>query len=485
MHILPAARTGLDVLGEHLGRSMTNAMPQMYENQRRQMSKEALENAFGQINPEEDFMTQLRKIAPTMLTTPGGAQAMEALLPLLGQRAQNKAYTDFLNSQRSGGGTGQQPGQAQQMPGQELPNSAQIQAAVAPPKPQAPTSEDYYRNPQAYASPESLFPERANELQETPEMSAAQVRDSTLDLMQASMAQGKPLSFPEAQNAIVQQNALIQQQNERIRNEKKNTKAANAELASGMVQRAQNSGLIKEPEDATVAEKLSLEARRLPDANQQWQFVRSGLRKFDDAKSRINTSADVAGPLTNLYRHGVGTYKGKSALISSVQPAIDEYKKYGLYDELRRDLSESLGLGPEDVETAIFPMDAKAKKEVSGIPRNPRNILNKFGEEPIVMKEMVFPGEGFEIEGKQFEDFKNHVEKILNDNPKINLVTLRGNLNQEKRYAWQDISKAIEQLAAEDRFIPDAIQEKQLGIIGHSPAPGLLELFKNFWTGTK
>src|SRR6185436_18079135 len=156
-----------------------------------------------------DFMTQLREIAPTLLTTPGGAQALSELAPLLSQRAQNKGFREFYEGEK-----------AKELASQQPQPSVQPSLLNQPQKPQAPSPEDYYRNPSAYASPESLYPERANEPQESPEMSAAQQRMKALELMNQAEKMGKPISFGEAQQSIAQQNALIQQQNQRIRAEK-------------------------------------------------------------------------------------------------------------------------------------------------------------------------------------------------------------------------------------------------------------------------
>lgn len=470
--ILPSARTGMDVLGEYLGKGMTNAMPQMYENQRRQMSKEALEHAFSQVNPDEDFMTQLRKIAPTMLTTPGGAQALSELAPLLGKRAQNTAFQKFYENEKAGQQT------SQQIPTPAFQEPAQAQKAIAP------SEEEYFRNPDAYASPESLYPEMPAGPQEQPEMSAAEQRMKALDLMNQSMEMGKPLSFPEAQNVISNQNALIQKQNERIRDSKEAQKGTNAALAANMVNRAKNANLIKDPEDSTVAEKLALQSKRMEDPNKQWEFVRSGLRKFDDNKQKIKRSADIAGPFANIYRKGKGTYQDKESLIRGAQPGIDAYKKYGLYDELRADLADSMGLGPDDIETAIFPPTKDERKELDTFPKN-QIKLNHEGEEPLVMRDQPFPGQEFRVQGNQYDALKGGIRSYLKNNKKANLVTMRGRLNQEKRYAWQDIQKAVGELVEEGDFIPDTIQEQQLTIMNSPPAPGLFERFKYFWKGTK
>lgn len=93
------------------------------------------------------------------------------------------------------------------------------------------------------------------------------------------------------------------------------------------------------------------------------------------------------------------------------------------------------------------------------------------------------------MEPAQYKEFKEGLADWIGKNNSkehpINLQTLRGNLNQGKRYAWQDISKAINELIAEQRFAPDPEQENQLAKINHAPIPGLLEIFDFWWKGKK
>ena len=473
--ILPTNRTPFEAITESIGQGLSQTLPQAAQER---SHRALLQQSFNQINPQGDFMEQLRSIAPNLLTVPGGSQALGELAPLLGKFAENKAYENFIKNKRSKQQVENLPFQnAQQMPDQQTSSKQQ--------KPQAPSEEDYYRNPQAYASPESLYPEMSTGPQEKPEMSIPEENAAALDLMDQAKITGKPISYPEALQFVQNQNQNIRNKNELIKRDKERQKEANSALTQGMVNRAKNSGLIKDPEDVTVAEKLALESKRLPDENQQWQYVRTGLRKFDENKSKIQRSADIAGPFANLWRKGLGTYQDKESLIRGIQPSIDEYKKYGLFDELRRDLSEYLGLGPEDTESAIFPLNKESQQYLSKIPNNPMSTKYLKGEEPLGFHEIKFPSEGFELPQEGFDTLKNQIFDVIKNNPKINLVSLRGQLNQKNRYAWQDITRAIEELANEGRFIPDLIQEKQLGIINKPPAPGILEAFRYILKGTK
>lgn len=469
--ILPGARGPWDLIGQSIGQNLSSTLPGAVQ---QGFNRGQLQSAFNSLNPQENFIEQLKTIAPTLLSTPGGAQALGELAPVLGTYARNEAYKNFIQNQRT------QQTQPEITP-QQISPIAQKEAQ----KPQAPTPEDYYRHPDKYASPESLYPEMPAGYQERPEMTLPQMNAAALDLMDQSQMTGKPISFPEALNAVQKQNEIIKSQNERIRSGKEAQKQANKELTAGMINRAENAGLIKDPEDNTVVEKLALEARRLKDPNDQWLHVRTGMRKFDNAKSSIKTSADLTGPLGNLYRQMKGTYQDAEEIIRHNKPWIDEYKKYGLHNELRRDLGEYLGLGPDQVETAIFPPSMELKKEMNEFQKNPKKMLNKFGEEPLVYRDQPFPGQDFKLDEKDFEKFKNNIAQIIKNNPGINLVSFRGKLNQDKRYAWQDISRAVEELVEERRFTPDNIQEQQLNIISKEPAPGLLQQFLYFWKGKK
>lgn len=52
--ILPSARTGMDVLGQYIGQGMTNAMPQMYENQKFQRGQSAIDQLQASLQPKLD-----------------------------------------------------------------------------------------------------------------------------------------------------------------------------------------------------------------------------------------------------------------------------------------------------------------------------------------------------------------------------------------------------------------------------------------------
>ncbi len=471
--ILPPARNPWQVIDQAIGQQVSQNLPGAVQ---QGYNRGLLQNSFQNLDPNANFIEQLKQIAPTLVTTPGGAQALGELAPVLGKYAQNQAYNKFIQGEQKRLGTEEKTPSSQTPPSQTE-------------KPVAPTPEDYYRNPTAYKSPESLYPERSSGPQEEPESSIPQMQKQALDLMNNSQMTGNPISYPDAFNTIKGMNDAKVAQNARIRESKEAQKTAQKELTNAMVTRADNNGLLKTPEDRTVAEKFALEALRIPNENEQWQYVRSKMREYDNAKSQIQRSGDLAGPITSAYRKYANTYKGKQDLINDVQAPLKFYKDNGLYDEARTDLQDYVGLGVDDAERALFPLNQKQMQGISSFPKNqvkPKEVseLPVVGGLASAFRDQ-FPGEQYNMPTKEFNKFKENLSDYVNGNPGVNLVTLRSYLNQRNKYSWQDIDKAFNELLDERRFAPDPIQEQQMGVIKQPPVPGMMQAFQYVWTGAK
>lgn len=436
-------------------------------------TKGRLQEAFGKLDPNGNFIEQLKTIAPDLLSTPGGAQALSELAPLLGKFANQQAYTSFINSRKGESGT--IPGQSNEQ--QRNPYTQQMQPEMKQGLPSS--EEDRFRNPQAYANSESLYPEQTAGPQEQSERSPQQRQQRILELMEASQSTGNPISYQDAAKAEDLETNQIRQSNQTIRANKQAQQVANEALTEGMVNRAENGNLLKYPESRTVAERLALEAKRQGDPNQQWEYVRTGLRKFDQAKANIERQPDLSGPVVNYFRKMNGTYKDKDTIIRNIQPSVEQYKKYGLFNELRSELASSLGFGSDDIERTIFPLDKKQSTDLQSFESNP-NQAEKFLRGPA-----YYAGNEATFKDKQFNSFKDKLSTYLKDHPGVNLVSMRSFLNQEKGIAWNDISKGIDELIEEKRFIPDVVQDQEKTIIDSAPLPGMAQIFNKLWTGAK
>lgn len=474
-------------VGTNIGESIGQGLSRGFETStQQQFQRSKLQEAFSKLKPGANFIEQLKTIAPDLLTTPGGAQALSELAPVLGKFAQNEALLTALN--KRGPSTNQ-----------SLPQNQWVEPLEQPQAP-AITIQDKYRNPRLPKSEKTTFPQRTAGPQPQREMSPQQIDDLAKDIMLQSALSGNPITYPEALNTANAQNNQIVQSNERINLQNERIKQAQSTLSQNLINRATNSGLIKTPEDRTVAEKLALQSADAETETDAWEYVRTGLRDYEAARNDLVRSYSVPGPFKTGYRKLLGSYKEKEQAIKDLQPSLDKYRKYGLFDEAKNDLVTQVGMGAEDAQSALFPLNPTTKKELDSFPKNqikePTRTPKTFGLGgvlgslatsigPLSNIELDFPGQSFVLPPEKFNEFKEKLLPILKENESINLISLRGKLNQDKRYAWQDIYKAIDELIAEGRFTPDIEQDKELKIIRNAPLPGLAQQFKYLWTETK
>lgn len=459
------------------------------------VQKGLLQEAFGELKGAEEgsYLEKLAAIAPQLMTTPGGAELLSTLAPILQKAQQSKNVAQFIENKRAG--LSQDPLQDQVGTEQE----AEVSRAARAEEMQPESDVDIKMSLPAYIRPEDKFrypPSASKQEQEEekqypqttagPEtmkvLSPKEMEKQAYDLMQGSMATGSPMTFNDAMNVVQKQNDTIQNYNDQILKEQQLRDDANKEMNQGIVQRAINDKIVdpNNPEELTVLEKLAYKHRFSKNPAEQWEKVRTDFRNFANAREAIKREASLPGKFSELGRKMLGTYKDKETVQRNLQPFLDPYREFGLFDEARALLTSELGMGIEDAETTLFPFD---KKEL--------NDLNKFSKNklplPAVQKVYPdFPGDFHKLrKPEDFQKFKNELGTYLEKYPKSNLIALRGRLNQDKKYAWQDVSRGLNELMEEDRFTPDLIQNHQLNIINNAPLPGLTQIFRNYWKGTR
>ncbi len=293
------------------------------------------------------------------------------------------------------------------------------------------------------------------------------------------------MSLPEALSQGNAVNQQIRSSNEVIRGEKNQREQAQKALTEDMVTRAENSGLIDKknfPEGSTIAGKLALEQAGAPNKEEAWENLRTNLRKVENARHSLARNYSVPGQADKAYRKLTGTFKEKEQALNDMQRNLDVYREHGLFDEARDLLVNTVGLGPEDTERALFPPSEQEKKSLNSFPRNPQRY--RKGEH-IPLAEVAFPGEIAKTKPEDFQKLKESTYEFLKKNPGSNLINFRGDVNQDKGYGWQDINKAVSELIEERRFVPNIEQDKQLNVIREAPIQGLGKWFDFLWKGTK
>lgn len=462
-----------------LGNALGMGISKNFEPPEQRVQRGILSKAFedlklaDQTNPMEQFS----KIAPALLTTPGGAEVLNTLYPQIRQQAQNAALIKEIES-KYGGYANPNAGKAAGIKG--LPNEENIQKT---PEQTEQNTKDKFRQRPIASGPESgQHPQRTAGPQVTRLPSPKQIEEEVARIV---LSTGGSTGQSEARQLVNEKYKNVLNNNNQIVEEQQRESNKIKEGSSGVVERALNSGLISKdangtpnfPEEVTVIEQLANEFKNEKTPADQWEKVRESYRPFAKAREDLKRHGTLPGGFAKFGRMITGNYQDKESVIKKIQPQLDQYRKYGLYDEARDLLQNDMGFGREDAESAIFQLNESAKKQLQSIPKNTKI--------PTIGKEQPFPGSGFNLPPEKFEKFKDELAGIFEKNPGINLLAVRGNLNQDKKYSWQDISEATSQLIAEKRFTPDQIQKGELAEMNKAPLPGLAEQFKFWWKDTK
>lgn len=471
-------------IGQAAGQGLQNAiLPTLQQDIQRNNLTKALSELNQPGFENKNYTQQLSTLLPALLSVPGGAQVAGELLPVLNQRSQNKNYLSYLDQKRA------QRGQKPQS--KNALSSGNLGIQVEGPEGDIANEgfrnpqEQQFRNPQVMQSPESTTPLQTMENQVARPMNSEQIQDAVEDLMRTSAMQGgKPLSYGEANQIVQQDQANRLKQNELVEADKERREASFDKRRSEGLAQAKNSGIVKEPQDEPIFTRFLDEAKGAKNSNEQFIYAKNKFNEFNQARDSLRRAFDAPNPISGAYRKLTGTYQDKEQIIKSHRPQIDTYKRLGLIDELRNELSGTIGLGAEDIETAIFPPPKQQRDSWNNIPKN--SIKPKYEMDPLFgNQKFPFPGEGFELPREKFMEFKENIANHLQKYPETNLLAFRGFLNQDRRYAWQDFSKAINELIEEGKFKPDQVQLHEKTFINNAPLPGMAQMFRNFLTETK
>lgn len=464
-----------------LGNALGMGISKNFEPPEQRVQRGVLSKAFEDLQGAEkgDYLGQLKAIAPTLMTAPGGAELLNTLAPMLRQQAQNDATIKAIEN-NFGAFANTEAGNKAGIKG--LPNEEEIQKTTEQKiNPESPKNR-FRQKPEAALPEEGNYPQTTAGPKVQPLLSPQQQRAMVQEIIKNS---GGTKGLTEASAEVAMMNNQIQLNNDQILKEQQMKDITNKEMSQGVVEWAKNSRLIPtdangnalNPTDEDVIQKLALEYKNEPTPAAQKEKVRTAFRSFRNAQESVKRESELPGQFEKMQRKLLGNYKDKETVIRNLQPHIKKYVDLGLFDEARRDLKD-LGLGQADVEATIFPLSKQETKDIKIFPENKFKEKYPGGLKP-------FPGTETNLKPEQFDSFKKDLDTYLKSNPDANLVTLRGRLVDEKGYSWPDVSKAIDQLIAEEEFVPDYVQDSQLLQIGKAPLPGLAEIFKFVTKETK
>lgn len=483
VQVLPPPYNLGTAIGQATGQGVQSGLQDalMFHAQQQRLSNTI--NKIQQANPQiakNPYLSQVLGLSP-LLAHPGGAQLLGEVAPLLQKTALAEAQMNAINAARNAIPPGMQPTQVSPLSAPTNIPSGQPQETPT----QLETPWSKYLHPQVSTSPLSTFPQTTAGPTTTPEMSPSQLDAFALDYMSRAAQLGTPATYDQGMAIGQARNEQIRASNDVIRSQQISREDAQKKLTSDIVERAINDRLINTdewPEGRTIVEKLALQQSGAPNRTEAWENVRTNLRSIQNARSSLLRNYEVPGPLSKAYRKLNGSFKEKEQAIKDMQPNLDVFRKHGLFEDARNVLVNTVGLGPEDAERALFP---PSKQEAGVLQSFPKHMIQGRGKELEPRELEVFPGELAKLSPEKFPEFKNQMADFLAKNPGANLLTARGFLNQDKGYAWQDIVKAIDELIQERRFFPNLEQDKQLNVIREAPIQGLSNWFKFLWKETK
>lgn len=376
-------------------------------------------------------------------------------------------------------------------PIQESSNQQNIIPPPQTPKTNRQMAEEFesrYRNPQKPVSERSTFPGSPLQEQYQEPLTAEQIQVGAEDIVNRTQGMANPVNYDQALQMMRNQNQTIESHNANVTNQKRERLSAQEDQYNRFLKRADDAGYdtSNNPEMKSVIQKLALSAKDFEDENQAWDYIRPKIKEVSDAVNSIRTSSSpLRNPFTKMFSDG--RVKSMQEYGEGIKNDINTLKKYGMYEELRNLLTGSVGLGPEQSENLIFPFEGDAKNQLDAFSKNPKKVKEDRYGFALAGEDLsnIFPGESHSLPQKEFRNFENQVGEYLNSNPGVNLVALRGQLNQGKRYSWQNISSAISNLIDSGVWNPDPAQVEQLKIIKEPPIPGIAEAFKYQWKGRK
>lgn len=442
--ILPSERSGMDVLGRYLGQGASAAMPQMYENQRRQMGMKAFENAEAEIAKAGN---DPYKIALALAKAGTQAPGMERALGPLIQTAMQNAVTKNAFPGQNPNGQPTVPGMPSAPPQgmEQIPMQGQAQGQPLPQAEQMPQKETPEVKKSEFATPSPFNVMTAPEIDAESQRYATAVRD--------------PNAYASRQTQLNNQNTIATQQREALED-----MALKAGIQPNELPRFMEVGSKFDPRNPA-----------------QW-MLKAG-REYDKIKSydKQLEKAFIPGLGHALF----GT--DRKAALKKLEPAIQGLVEAGQEQEARKFLAEEY-LSPTEVSLAIHPMTPRHEKAITALPK---------GNFPAVKEGVTFKGAvpriNYNIPKISYEEMSEKnpqelqkQENVLSDFFKNNIdkdtsiLGLREKLWEDKDYDWRQIGPAIRKAQKEGLKLEPHQETEMVDVETQAPIQSLPEMFQSW-----
>lgn len=429
--IIPPERSSFDVLMKQLGSGVQGALPQLYENQRRERGVNALNNAEQEIaGAGNDPYKIALALAKAGVQAPGLERAMGPLL----QTAMTNAVTKNAFPGAIGG---QSQGNMPTVPS-PMVNPQQIQAPLA----ESPSMQGENIQQPEFATPSPFNIMTAPEIQAESERYALATRD--------------PNNFAVRQTQLENQNTIASKQRNDL---------------EGL---ALKSGIKPEelPRFMQIASKFD------PRNPTEW-MLKAG-REYNKIKSndeKIDTTF-----IPGIGQGLLGFDREKE--LKRLTPVVQDQVAKGLEQETRNKLADNY-LTPTEIELQIHPLTPKQEKSIEKFPRGffpaQTDILPRketgFEKSPFKSYEEALeraPREMKQIQDKLADFFTENVDD------KTSLLGLREKLWKDRDYDWRQIGPAIRQAEEKGLKLTPAQSTEMAEIETQPPYQSLPDIFRDW-----
>jgi len=465
--IIPAERTGFDVIGKTIGQGLENHLgPALQRQNERQMNMDALDRAQMEIQQAQG---DPYKIAMAFARAGANNPNLQRALGPLTQTALANAQVKRAFGETPGGQPNPQSG------GIQNPQPAGIQ------------------NPQSGQNPPAMGMQAAN----------AAIQGATAQESPALAPQAQPSTYATPGPFNILTNADMDAESKRYAAALQDPNAYSTRMAQLQAQN-QEANIQR-----GVLEKMASDNHVSPDElgkfmNVGSQFdTRNPSEWLEKTKRKFKDVQRVDKSLERTFIPGVGAGMlgtNREQAIKNLIPDVQKKVQAGLENETREFLANNY-LTPTEIEETIHPTTQSQIKNLQKLPKgvfppatratwsDVGNALNPFSEkgfkEPYLganRTPFISYEEAREKAPEHLQEMQNRLASYFLENVDNNtsLLPLRYKLWKEKDYDWRQIGPAIQQAEQMGLKLNDSQRAEMADINTQAPYESLPEIFQSF-----
>lgn len=436
--ILPSARTSWDTLTEKVGQGIHGAMPQIYENQKRQMGLSAIDKLQQSLNPQNGQQLDNSEVLANLAR-------VQALLPGF----ERSPYMEYVMKQAGAKA-------AQNVP---LPGAQRDRDISEYQVPKRGEEVNFLNKPSANRfSPTNQGPEGniGNAYQQatggvkrpilSPQERAQKAPAYAKELTDA----GVPTTPREAYQMLTDQSKDDEHYNDKIDEETSNRVLSQEKYGKKGLEALKKVYPNPSPEMESIVKQWAEEASGMGEAGKGSEakiehYINNKVKNLSDSITNARKTLSMPRVFDKIERGMDGSYREFESSAKDVRNHLKPLLDLGLYEEARGILEER-GYGPEEREMVINPLSEREQISLNSLPNatgtaNFRKISGKA--EPTI------------------DNMKKTLLKLKETSPNFSPLLAR-KYAEDKGYDWRLFKDAWNQLLEDDMMSPPEQQKFKL-----------------------